>query len=241
MAGTPHILVVDDEEDLRDMVQEYLGRHGFDVSTADGGVEMRQILNERPADLVILDINMPGEDGISLARYLRQQGNAGIIMLTANGEVVDRVVGLEVGADDYVTKPFDLRELLARVRTVLRRTSRSDSGGARLAEHEVRFGRCILNLDSRKLTSLEGEDVPITAMEYDLLRAFAENPNRALSRDRLLDIAHNREMDAFDRSIDTRILRIRRKIELDPEKPQVIKTVRGSGYIFVPGDGGTQS
>jgi two-component system phosphate regulon response regulator OmpR len=226
-------VVVDDEPDLRDMVSEYLLKHGYAVSEAENGEALWSLLSERAVDLAILDINMPGEDGLSIARQLRKRGPVGIIMLTANGDMVDRVVGLEVGADDYVTKPFDLRELLARVRSVLRRAATPEAPAATMGR-EVRFGRCTLNLDSRKLYAADGSETPITAMEFDLLRVFAENPGRALSRERILDLAHNADTDPFDRSVDTRVVRLRRKLEEDPTKPQVIKTVRGAGYIFVP-------
>lgn len=229
----PHIVVVDDEADLRDAVREYLVDHGYAVSTADGGESLRAIMSERAVDLVLLDIRMPGEDGLSIARYLRSRGPLGVIMLTANRDTVDRVIGLEVGADDYLPKPFDLRELLARVRAVLRRVSSPEAPPATMG-HEVRFGRCMLNLDARKLYELDGIEVPLTAMEFDLLKTFAEHPNRVLSRDRLLDLAHNMDMSPFDRSIDMRIGRLRRKIEPEPKLPQIIKTVRGAGYIFVP-------
>jgi two-component system phosphate regulon response regulator OmpR len=181
----------------------------------------------------LLDINMPGEDGLSLARELRALGNAGIIMLTANSDDLDKIVGLEVGADDYVTKPWNPRELLARVKAVLRRAR---GGGAETATlgREVQMGKCRLNLDTRRLYEADGSDVPLTAMEFDLLRTFAEHPRQALSRDRLLDLAHSREMEPFDRSIDTRITRIRRKIEIDPTKPDCIRTVRGAGYVYNP-------
>lgn len=228
-----HIVVVDDEPDLRGLVQTYLTKHGYAVSQAEDGAALRAIMAERPVDLAILDVNMPGEDGVSIARDLRQRGPLGIIMLTANADTIDRVVGLEVGADDYVTKPFDPRELLARVRTVLRRIQKSDDAPATMG-NEVRIGKCRLNLDSRKLFALNGSEVPITAMEFDLLQAFVRNPNRVLSRDRLLDLAHNKEMEAFDRSIDTRIVRVRAKVEVDAAHPQAIKTVRGAGYMFVP-------
>jgi two-component system phosphate regulon response regulator OmpR len=229
-----HIVVVDDEPDLRDMVREYLLKQGYAVSEASGGEALWALLSERPVDLAILDVNMPGEDGLSIARQLRKRGPVGIIMLTANGDTVDRIVGLEVGADDYLTKPFDLRELLARVRAVLRRAAAPDAPPATMGR-EVRFGRCTLNLDSRKLYAADGAETPLTAMEFDLLRVFAENPGRALSRERILDLAHNADGDAFDRSVDTRVVRLRRKVEEDPSKPEVIKTVRGAGYIFVPG------
>ncbi len=238
MAEPSHIVVVDDEPEIRSMLVEYLGHAGFAVSPAEDGAALRRIVEERPADLVILDLNMPGEDGLSLARWLRAHTEVGIVMLTAAGEVVDRIVGLEMGADDYIAKPVDLRELLARIRAVLRRLP---AGGAPRAVAEptpitrrVRFGGCRLDLDAHKLYTAEGEEVQITSMEFDLLKAFAEHPNRVLSRDQLLDLAHNKNWEPFDRSIDIRIARLRRKIEADPAKPQVVKTVRGAGYIFVP-------
>jgi two-component system, OmpR family, phosphate regulon response regulator OmpR len=238
MAEPSHIVVVDDEPEIRSMLADYLGHAGFAVSSAEDGAALRRIVEQRPADLVILDLNMPGEDGLSLARWLRAHTEVGIVMLTAAGEVVDRIVGLEMGADDYIAKPVDLRELLARIRAVLRRLP---AGGAPRAAAEptpitrrVRFGGCRLDLDAHKLYTAEGAEVPITSMEFDLLKAFAEHPNRVLSRDQLLDLAHNKNWEPFDRSIDIRIARLRRKIEADPAKPQVVKTVRGAGYIFVP-------
>lgn len=235
-SGPAHIAVVDDEADLREAVQEYLIDHGYAVSSVDGGGELRALMRERPVDLVILDINMPEEDGLSIARYLRALGPVGIIMLTANRDTVDRVVGLEIGADDYVPKPFELRELLARVRAVLRRAAKPQASAATMG-HEIRFGRCMLNLESRRLFDLDGAEVPITAMEFDLLRTFAEHPNRVLTRDQLLDLAHHMEMTPFDRSIDMRIGRLRRKVESDPKLPSTLKTVRGAGYVFVPAAG----
>jgi two-component system phosphate regulon response regulator OmpR len=189
-----HVLVVDDEAEVRDMVREYLSRHGLVVSAADGGEAMRAVLAERRVDLVVLDVRMPGEDGLTLARELRARGGVGIVMLTAEGAPVDRILGLELGADDYVVKPFDPRELLARVRSVLRRARSDDPAAAAgpATGGEVRLGRCVLNLDSRRLYALDGAELPLTAMEFDLLRAFAANPNRVLSRDRLLELAHNR-------------------------------------------------
>jgi two-component system phosphate regulon response regulator OmpR len=198
---------------------------------------MRGILAEQPADLVILDISMPGEDGLSLARFLRANTDVGIVMLTAAGEVVDRVVGLEIGADDYIAKPVDLRELLARIRAVLRRrrAAPAERTGAEPASAAmVQIGACQLDLEAHRLYDADGQEVPITSMEFDLLKAFVEHPNRVLSRDQLLDLAHNKDWEPFDRSIDIRIARLRRKIEADPSKPQVVKTVRGAGYIFVP-------
>jgi two-component system, OmpR family, phosphate regulon response regulator OmpR len=236
MAAANNIIVVDDEPEIREMLADYLGHAGFKVSTAEDGATLRRLLEDQAADLVILDINMPGEDGLSLARYLRANTRIGIVMLTAAGEVVDRIVGLEMGADDYLPKPVDMRELLARVRAVLRRMESvpekpaAEPPGTR----KIGFGACQLDLDAHKLYDAAGEEVPITSMEFDLLKAFAEHPNRVLSRDQLLDLAHNRDWEPFDRSIDIRIARLRRKVETDPSKPQVIKTVRGAGYIFVP-------
>ena len=235
MNSTQHIVIVDDEPDLREGVATYLRGHGFAVSEAEGGEALRALMAERAVDLVVLDVNMPGEDGLSIARHLRATGPVGILMLTANTDLVDRVTGLEVGADDYLGKPFELRELLARIRALLRRLAGAGAPPATMGR-EVRFGRCVLNLDSRKLYDLEGNPVPITAMEFDLLRTFAENPDRVLTRDRILDLAHNKEMEAFDRSVDLRIVRLRRKIEVDPAVPQVIKTVRGAGYVFATRD-----
>ena len=239
MNDKTHILVVDDEPELRDMIEEYLVQQGFSVTLAENGAALRRIVAERPVDLVVLDIRMPGEDGLSLARFLRERYPVGIIMLTAAGEVVDRIVGLEMGADDYLVKPFNPRELLARIKSVLRRLASAGAvQGAAPADSAapagVRFGRCTLNLESHQLFDANGAEIPITSMEFDLLQAFATHPNRVLTRDQLLDMAHNRDWDPFDRSIDIRITRIRRKIERDPAKPQTIKTVRGKGYVFVP-------
>jgi two-component system phosphate regulon response regulator OmpR len=237
MAEPTHIVVVDDEPEIREMLADYLSHAGFAVSAVEDGPAMRDLLATRPAGLVIHDLNLPGEDGLSLARHLRATSDVPIVMLTAAGEVVDRIVGLEMGADDYIPKPVDLRELLARVRAVLRR------GGARpapsaaadaAARHEARFGGFRLDLEAHRLYDADGAEVPITSMEFDLLKAFADHPNRVLTRDQLLDLAHNKDWEPFDRSIDIRIARLRRKIEADPGKPQVIKTVRGAGYIYVP-------
>jgi len=236
VSAPAHIVVVDDDDDVRSTVAEYLLRNGFAVTECDGGEALRCVMSARPIDLAVLDINMPGIDGLTLAREIRASGDAGIIMLTAKRDDVDRIVGLEIGADDYVTKPFNPRELLARIRSVLRR-ARAGNGGESPATmgREVQMGVCRLNLDSRKLYRPDGSEQPLTAMEFDLLATFAAHPGRVLSRDQLLDLAHSKEIEPFDRSIDIRITRIRRKIEADPAKPQTIKTVRGAGYVYTPG------
>lgn len=238
--GKSHIVVVDDEEGIRSTLEEYLELHGYRVSTAPDGRALRALVERESFELAILDIAMPGEDGLSLARFLREHSDVGIIMLTASADVVDRIVGLEMGADDYLAKPVDLRELLARVKAVLRRArlAAGDAPGADGAIAGVAFGDCRLNTESHKLHDADGGEIPITAMEFDLLKAFADHPGRVLSRDQLLNLAHNRDGEPYDRSIDIRIARIRRKVECDPTKPQVIKTVRGAGYMFAPGGGG---
>jgi two-component system phosphate regulon response regulator OmpR len=237
MTEMTHILVVDDEPELREMVEEYLSRQGFAVLTAADGQAMRKVMAEQAVDLVLLDVTMPGEDGFTLARFLREHHQVGIIMVTAANDVVDRVVGLETGADDYITKPFNPRELLARIKSVLRRMAARPEAGSSASStvpDGIRFGRCLLNLDAHKLFDEKGLEIPLTSMEFDLLQAFATHPNRVLSRDQLLELAHHGDWDPFDRSIDIRVTRLRRKIEADPANPQTIRTVRGAGYIFVP-------
>ena len=235
MPDTGCVLVVEDDAAVRDMLTEYLGSHGYSVQQAEDGDAMRREIERNPPDVVLLDVRLPGEDGLSLARYLRERYDVGIIMVTAAGEVIDRVVGLEIGADDYVTKPFDPRELLARLKSVMRRmqaqpaTPPSGQGQQRIA-----VGRCQLDLASHQLFDGVGEEVPITTMEYELLKTFVEHPNKVLTRDQILTLTRNREWEPFDRSIDIRIARLRRKIEVDPDKPQAIRTVRGAGYMFVP-------
>jgi DNA-binding response OmpR family regulator len=228
---------VDDEPELRALVAEYLGRFGYDVATAADGSEMDSCVAAAMPDLLILDVTMPGESGFEIARRIRARSDVPILMLTAADDVVDRVVGLELGADDYVIKPFDLRELRARIQAVLRRTARRVSPAPtplpEKSSTTVQFGDFQLDIDARRLLQPDGEQLELTAMEFDLLVAFARNPNRVLSRERLLDIAHNRDTEPFDRSIDVRIARIRRKVERDPAKPQLIKTMRGAGYMFV--------
>jgi two-component system, OmpR family, response regulator len=228
------VLVVDDDADVRRMLVEYLGAHDYEVSGVANGAEMRSALERKVPDIVLLDVGLPGEDGLSLARFLRERYPVGIIMVTAADGVVDRVVGLEMGADDYVAKPFDPRELRARLKSVLRRV-REDGGGVPMAARQrLRIGRCTLDVDARRLLDADGTDVPITAMEFDLLKTFVEHPNKVLTRDRLLTLTRNREWEPFDRSIDIRIARLRRKVEINPDNPLAIQTVRGAGYMFVP-------
>lgn len=232
-----YVLIVEDDTDVRRMVAEYLSEHGYTVAQADGGAAMRSEIDRSLPDVVLLDVRLPGEDGLTLARYLRERYDVGIIMVTAAGEVIDRVVGLEIGADDYVTKPFDPRELLARLKSVVRRMqakSPAAVSGEPAPKARVVVGRCELDLGSHQLFGRDGEEVPITTMEYELLKTFVEHPHKVLTRDQILTLTRNREWEPFDRSIDIRIARLRRKVEADPGKPQVIRTVRGAGYMFVP-------
>ncbi|HXH01882.1 MAG TPA: response regulator [Candidatus Competibacteraceae bacterium] len=234
MTDQASILVVDDDPQVREMLAEYLSSHGYTVLLAENGRAARAILAEQVPDLVLLDLAMPGEDGLSLARHLRERLDLGIIMVTASGAVVDRIVGLEIGADDYVAKPFDPRELLARIKSVLRRSRARTAAPAQAAGRRIRFGRCVLDLDTHRLIGADGAEIPLTSMEYELLRVFSTRPNRVLSRDDILNLTQNRDWDPFDRSVDIRIARIRRKIEDDPANPRIIRTVRGAGYMFVP-------
>ncbi|MBV8492953.1 MAG: response regulator [Alphaproteobacteria bacterium] len=234
MSDNGHILVVDDQKEICDVVQEYLTGEGYRVSTANDGTGMRRVLGQSHVDLVILDLMLPGEDGLTLARGLRDESGIGIIILTGRGETVDRIIGLEMGADDYLPKPFHLRELLARVKSVLRRVQSRTGEPSQTARSHARFAGWSLDLSSRELTSPSGEEVRLTTGEFDLLAAFVNNPNQVLSRDRLLDLARNREAGPFDRTIDVQVGRLRRKLEEDPQNPSMIKTVRGSGYIFTP-------
>lgn len=234
----PHVIVTDDDEDLREMVSDYLTGQGFSVCGVASGAALDAALAERPADLLIIDLNLPSEDGFSIARRIRAGSAVPIIMLTGAADVVDRIVGLEMGADDYVTKPFDLRELKARIRAVLRRGVTQPAEpvpqpAAVAGKNIVSFGRAHLDLEGHCLILADGTRDTLTAMEFDLLRVLAQHPNRVLSRDRLLDLAHNRDNEPFDRSIDVRITRLRKKIEADPAKPTTIKTIRGVGYMFV--------
>lgn len=226
------VLVVEDEAAQRQLLTDYLSRQGFRTMGLPDGAALRRAIGSEAPDLVLLDLALPGEDGFSLARHLRERlPKVGIIMVTASGDTVDRVVGLETGADDYIPKPFDPRELLARVRSVLRRAGHAAPA---VASGRVRMGRRLLDLERRVLMSDDGKEDRLTASEFDLLRLFAENPGRPLARDWLLEATSHREAEPFDRAIDLRVTRLRRKIEVDPEHPEAIRTVRGLGYMFVP-------
>jgi len=229
-----HIVVVEDEATQRELLVDYLVRQNFRVDGVAGGTALRRLVERELPALVMLDVGLPGEDGFALARWLREKsGRVGIIMVTAASDTVDRVVGLETGADDYISKPFEPRELLARVKSVLRRSTgaaAAPAGGSR-----VRMGRRVLDLDRRVLVDqADGTEETLAASEFDLLKVFAQNPNRPLMRDWLFEVTAHRDMEAFDRAIDLRITRLRRKIELDPAHPEAIRTVRGIGYMFVP-------
>ena len=239
MSQSPHIVIVDDEAPAREMVGDYLKMHGFAVTLCDGGKSLRGAIEKNVPDLVVLDLNMPEEDGLSIIRDLKSRTNVPVIMLTATASPIDRVVGLELGADDYVAKPCELRELMARIRSVLRRSTparaAAETGGAKADKDAlVRFGTKWLDLQAQALRDDEGNEHPLTASEFGLLKVFAANPKRVLSRERLLELANARDSEAFDRAVDLRIMRIRRKIEIDPTKPSVIRTIRGGGYLFSP-------
>ncbi|MCB8836737.1 response regulator [Aurantimonas sp. VKM B-3413] len=234
----PRIFIVDDEAATRDMVGDYLALNGYCVRLLDGGSALRAALAEDRPDLIVLDLNMPGEDGLSIVRSLKAENDLPVIMLTATASLVDRVVGLELGADDYVAKPCELRELLARIRSVLRRSAAARAAAAEGTtpppRREIRFGTKWLDLDAQLLRDDSGEEIGLVQSEFSLLKAFAENPRRVLTRERLLDLASARDSDPFDRAIDVRITRIRKKVEPDPAHPTVIRTVRGAGYLFSP-------
>jgi len=229
------ILVVDDDADVRRMLSEYLGGHGYRVSAVGDGAAMRAQIERELPDLVLLDLALPGDDGITLARQLRARHNVGIIMVTGSSEPVDRIVGLEVGADDYIGKPFDPRELRARIKSVLRRTQQAAAPALHpAAGKQVAIGALRLDLAGHRLVDGNGTEIALTTMEFDLLKAFVEHPNQVLSRDRLLTLSRDRGWEPFDRSIDIRITRLRRKIESDPDTPRLIRTIRGAGYMYVP-------
>lgn len=231
MKDKPHLLLVDDERSIREPLAQYLSRNGFRVTAAANAAEARKRLAASAIDLVVLDIMMPGEDGLSLCRHIREHGDLPVILLTAKSEETDRIVGLEMGADDYVLKPFSPRELVARIKAIFRRVA---TGGARqhVEGDNYAFENWVLRTSERTLVDSEGVAVPLSTAEYNLMLAFAMRPNQVLSRDQLLDITQGREANAFDRAIDNQISRLRRKIEEDPKNPRLIKTVWGGGYTL---------
>lgn len=236
MSARARIIVCDDDDLIRAMLEEFLADEGYDVAGAADGAALRLLVPKFRPDLVICDLKMPGEDGLSLTRWMHGEGHCAVLMLTAMGTLTDRVVGLEMGADDYLAKPFELPELRARVKAILRRSMSAQTAGGRPSAR-VRIGRCVLDTEMKALFDSGGERVALTAMEYDLLHTFVTHPRRPLNRDQLLELAHHKKWDPFDRSVDNRIARLRKKIEADPTKPTVLKTVHGEGYMFVP-DGG---
>ncbi len=233
------LLVVEDDPDISALVSRYLGSQGFTVDVAANGAMLRQALAAGPVDLVLLDLGLPGEDGFALTRYLHEHWQGPVIIVSGRGESVDRVVGLELGADDYVTKPFDLRELLARVRSVLRRyASRAPAAAAALspasasADGLLEFAGFRLDPGSRVLVDATGKEVPLTTGEFDLLKLFLDHPNRVMSRNDIMSRIHGRDAGPYDRAIDVQLSRLRRKIDADPDRPPLFKSVRGTGYIF---------
>ena len=235
MQGSPHILIVDDHREIRDLVSRALVKDGFRVSAVADGRAMQKVMADSRIDLILLDLMLPGEDGLSLCRTLRAESKIPIIMLTAKGEEVDRVIGLEMGADDYLAKPFGSRELIARIRAVLRRSQEKVSKEQfQRRPKRFHFDRWELDTGSRALLRDDGVTVPLSTGEYDLLIALVERPQRVLNRDQLLDLARGRSAAGLDRSIDTQVSRLRKKLEIDPGNPQIIKTVWGGGYMFTP-------
>jgi two-component system OmpR family response regulator len=232
MEPTPHILVVDDSADIREPLAKYLAKKGLRVSTADGGQEMRRVMKTGAIDLVVLDIMMPGEDGLALCRMIRETTDIPVILLTAMVEETDRVVGLEIGADDYVTKPFSPRELLARIKAVLRRARSLPRMAPAAGRSRLRFDRWTLDTLRRELVGEDGVAVPLSTTEFRLLTVFLERARMVLSRDQLLDLTSGRSLEPFERSIDNQVSRLRKKIESDPKNPAIIKTVWGGGYVL---------
>jgi two-component system, OmpR family, response regulator len=230
MDSAPHIAVVDDHRDIRDLVGKYLMQHGYRISLAESAIALRRLLERSAPDLVVLDVMMPGEDGLSLCRHLRSTTDLPVILLTAMVEQTDRIVGLEVGADDYVCKPFNPRELLARIKAVLRRVQSLPPQKGRLANKIVRFDRWTFDVSRRELVGQDGVAVPLSTAEFRLLCAFLDHPGLVLSRNQLLDLTVGRDADPFDRSIDNQVSRLRKKIEADPKVPALIKTHWGGGY-----------
>ncbi|MGH6898723.1 MAG: winged helix-turn-helix domain-containing protein [Geminicoccaceae bacterium] len=229
---TAHIVIVDDDELLRNRLASYLAGEGFRVTAVDRAVAMREVVRRERIDLALVDLALPDESGLSLTRFLREQADIGIVILTGKGHPIDRAIGLEVGADDYVAKPFHLRELVARIRSVLRRTGGTAPGPSPDMGTLVRFDGWQLDLAKRTLTSAGREEVHLTEAEFQLLAVFVANPNRVLGRERLLEVVAARRWDPYNRTVDQHISRLRRKIEQDPRLPRLIKSVRGRGYLF---------
>jgi two-component system OmpR family response regulator len=227
-----HLLIVDDDKEIRTLLSQFLSQHGYRVSVAGDGRAMLQVLDGARIDLIVLDVMLPGEDGLSLCRRVRSAATTPIVMLTAAGGETDRIVGLEMGADDYLPKPFNPRELLARVRAVLRRVGAAQGGLLNGAGRALEFDGWRLDVSGRRLFSPAGALVPLRAAEFDLLLALAERPQRVLNRDQLLDLSRGRAANSFDRSIDVQVSRLRRKLKVGPDGPELIKTVRGGGYVF---------
>jgi two-component system OmpR family response regulator len=234
VTGAPlHILVVDDEPGVRSALVRYLGGEGFQTTECADGAALRAALERGPVDLILMDLMMPGEDGLALARLVRSRSSVPIIMLTGKGDVIDRVAGLEAGADDYIAKPFHLREVLARIRTVLRRAPAADGpAGEAPPEASYWFDGWCLDPAHRRVVGRDGRAVPLTSGEFDLLAVFVQHANRVLTRDRLMTLLKGREWSAYDRAIDTQVRRLRKRLGDDGHEPALIKTVRGSGYLF---------
>ncbi|MGV3742534.1 MAG: response regulator [Burkholderiaceae bacterium] len=230
--SVPRILIVDDDFDIRSLLADYLESNGLYALTAPNGAGMAKMLAEQNIDLVVLDWNMPGEDGLSLCRKLRANSNLPIIMLTARGEPLDRIIGLETGADDYVPKPFEPRELLARIRSLLRRSHAPAGGSASALRQQLQFATWTLNCDAGHLIASDGTIVMLSSAESRLLKVFLDNPKRVLSRDQLLNLTQGNDAAAFDRSIDIQVSRLRQKLNEDARSPQIIKTVRNGGYML---------
>ena len=232
-----HLAIVDDDIDITTLLANYLAGHGFRVTPLHSGRALMALMASDPPSLVLLDLGLPGEDGFVIARQLREHWRCGLVIVTGRGDAVDKVVGLEIGADDYVTKPFDMRELVARVKAVMRRIESAPAAAPALAQAAsgvLRFAGWQLDTAARRLENPQGAVVPLTSGEFDLLSAFATHPGRVLSRDFLLEQTRGREAAPFDRTIDVQVGRLRKKIEADPEDPQIIKSVRSAGYVFVP-------
>ena len=234
MKQNPHILVVDDHQEIRDLVARFLSDHGMRVSKVSDGNEMRRALEESRIDLVVLDLMLPGDDGLTLCRDLRAKSSLPVIMLTAMGEETDRIIGLEMGADDYIAKPFNPRELLARIKAVMRRAQALPAQEQEASEAEISFEGWTLDIAKRQLKSPKNIVVPLSTGEFNLLMIFVRHPGHVLNRDQLVDLLHGRDATPFDRSVDTQVSRLRKKVEADPKNPEIIKTVWGGGYVFTP-------